>query len=103
MQKLLLGCTLTAALAACAQTPGPVATTPAPADGAASLQCDASKVQDVIGQPPTSALQERARAAAGAQVVRVLKHDQVVTMEFREGRLNLTLDPAGRIASATCG
>jgi len=103
MQKFLFGCTLGVALVACAQSPGPVAAPPVSAeDPAVAAQCDASKVLEVIGQLPTPELQERARTAAGARVVRVLRHDQVVTMEFRAGRLNLALDASGRIASANC-
>ncbi|MET0808531.1 MAG: I78 family peptidase inhibitor [Pseudoxanthomonas sp.] len=102
MHKFLSVCTLTLALAACAQTPAPVASSPAPADQPGAAHCDASKVVEAIGQLPTPAIQERARSAAGAKVVRVLRHDQVVTMEFREGRLNLVLDAAGRISSANC-
>ena len=102
MQKSALGCfLLTMGLTGCAHTPVPAAATPT--EGESTALCDADKVPDVVGQSPTPAIQERARTAAGAQVVRVLRHDQVVTLEYRVGRLNLVLDPAGRIASANCG
>ena len=101
MQKSALGCfLLTLGLAGCAHTPPPTA---APPEGESTARCDAGKVSDVVGQSPTPATRERARIAAGAQVARVLQHDQVVTLEYRVGRLNLVLDAAGRIASANCG
>ncbi len=94
---------MTLSLAACAQTPAPVAAAPAAvADPASPVQCDASKVTDAIGRLPSPETQERARSAAGAEVVRVLRRNQPITKEFRVGRLNLVLDEAGRIASAHC-
>ncbi len=92
---------LTLALSACAQTPAPSASVPVAGD-APSSHCDASKVSDAIGQLPAPETQESARTQAGAEVVRVLRHDQPITREFRMGRLNLVLDTGGRIASANC-
>lgn len=102
MHMFLTGCGLILTLAACAQSPGPIGAIPAPPANAAA-QCDASKVVDVVGQLPAPALQQRARAAAGAELVRVLRHDQVVTLEFRAERLNLVLDATGRISGVNCG
>ncbi|MEO6518672.1 MAG: I78 family peptidase inhibitor [Pseudoxanthomonas sp.] len=102
MHKFLTGCGLSLALTACAQSPGPIGTAPTPPANAAA-QCDASKVLDVVGQLPTAALQQRARTAAGAQLVRLLRHDQIVTLEFRVERLNLVLDATGRISRVNCG
>lgn len=82
-------------LSACAQVPAPVA-------GAAQAHCDAGKAADAVGQLPTPETQERARTRAGAEVVRVLRHNQPITKEFRMGRLNLVLDAEGRIASVNC-
>ena len=99
MHKLVSGCfLLTLGLAGCAQAP--VAATPA--EGGSRARCDASKVLEVIGQLPTPAIQEQARNAAGAEVVRVLRPGQAITKEFRVGRLNLVMDAAGRIATANC-
>ena len=82
-------------LSACAQIPAPVA-------DAAPAHCDAGKAADAVGQLPTPETQERARTRAGAEVVRVLRHNQPITKEFRVGRLNLVLDAEGRIASVNC-
>ncbi|HYM87415.1 MAG TPA: I78 family peptidase inhibitor [Pseudoxanthomonas sp.] len=94
---------MTLSLAACAQTPAPVAAAPAPvADPTSPAHCDASKATQAIGQLPDADIQEQARIAAGAEVVRVLGHNQPITKEYRVGRLNLVLDAEGRIASANC-
>jgi hypothetical protein len=93
-------------LSACAQIPAPAGTAspPAPvADATAPAHCDAGMASDVVGQLPTPETQERARTSAGAEVVRVLRHDQPITEEFSAGRLNLGLDAEGRIASVNCG
>ncbi len=102
MHKFLTGCGLSLTLAACAQSPVPIGATPAPPANAPA-QCDASKVVDVVGQLPTPALQQRARTAAGSELVRMLRHDQIVTLEFRAERLNLVLDATGRISGVNCG
>jgi hypothetical protein len=66
--------------------------------------CDAARAtQALVGQQPSEALLRQARSDSGAQVVRVLRHDQVVTREFQAGRLNLRLNESGAIAEVTCG
>lgn len=101
---LVLGLILS--LSACAQIPAAADTasspTPAIANAAAPTHCDAGKASDAVGQLPTPETQERARTSAGAEVVRVLRHNQPITKEFRVGRLNLVLDAEGRIASVNC-
>ena len=65
--------------------------------------CDASKVQDVVGKTPEQARVDDAVRRSGAKTVRVIPHDGMVTMDYRGDRLNLQLDEAGRIVAATCG
>ena len=94
------------ALSACAQIPAPDNTAsppPTPAvDATSSAHCDASKAKGAVGQLPSPEAQERARTDAGAEIVRVLRHNQPITKEFRMGRLNLVLDAEGKIASVNC-
>lgn len=124
----LFAAALTLALAACSPQPtdpanppeGVAATDPAdattmpPAAGAAddALQptapgmgdpCDASVVQSLIGQEATEEVVEQARIDAGAETARTLRPDQAVTMEFREGRLNVDVDENGTVTSLRCG
>ena len=92
-------------LSACAQIPAPADAASPPtssAEATAPAHCDAGKASEAVGQLPTPETQERARTRAGAEVVRVLRHNQPITKEFRVGRLNLVLDAEGRIASINC-
>lgn len=102
---LLVAPVLALALSACAQVPTSDSAAPPPVpavDATSSAHCDAGKAADAVGQLPTPETQERARTDAGAEIVRVLRHDQPITKEFRMGRLNLVLDTEGKIASVNC-
>lgn len=90
------------ALAACATSHDGTAAAPgAPSDTAG--QCDASQAQSVIGQQASEAVLAQARTAAGAGTVRALKPDDVVTMEYRDDRLNVMVDDAGIVTAVRCG
>ena len=90
------------ALAACTQTPAP---TPAPATPptAPGVECNANRLESLIGQPRSDALTDEAKRLSGANVVRYLTPDMMVTMEFRADRLNLHLGTDGKVGSARCG
>lgn len=66
-------------------------------------RCDATRVQSFVGQTATTELMERARADAGAATARTLKPDQMVTLEYLEGRLNLRVDESNVVTSIDCG
>ncbi len=83
-----------------AAQPAPAAPPAAAVDAAA---CDAVQAQWLVGKTPTEAEVEQARTDAGAQSVRSLKPDQVVTMEFNATRLNLDVDDAGTVVGVRCG
>ena len=97
-----LASVLSISLAACAATP-------ATDDDAASLPsgstvgCNADAAQSAVGKQATAEVVEQARKDAGAQVARTLKPGQVVTMEFREGRLNLQVDDNNIMTEVRCG
>ena len=74
---------------------------PEPATTAAA--CDDSQAQWAIGRKVSDADVEQARKDAGAETVRTLKPDQMVTMEFLANRLNLNLDAAGVVTAVRCG
>lgn len=78
--------------AASASAPAPVTT-----------RCNAAPAQFAVGRNVNAALEGDARARAGARTSRVLKPDQVVTMEFNAERLNLSVDSAGRVTRVSCG
>lgn len=69
----------------------------------ATLGCDPAPVQSLLGQVATAELQSRARAAAGADSVRMLVPGQAASTDYRAGRLNLQLDAANRLTRAYCG
>ncbi|MEO6104631.1 MAG: I78 family peptidase inhibitor [Pseudoxanthomonas sp.] len=105
MPSMIATAILSLALSACVQAPVS-GTAAAPSehvsDPTASIRCDASKANAAIGQLSSSYVLEAARKAAGAEIVRTLPQGQLITKEFRVGRLNLVLDREGRIASANC-
>lgn len=69
----------------------------------ASGSCDAAPAQGAVGQPGSPQLAETARQQAGARTVRVIGHDDMVTKEYDTTRLNLQLDPRGRVVRVYCG
>ncbi len=85
-------------LAACASQPA----TPPPAMDA-PMACNADAAQGYLGQPASAANIEAVRKASGAELVRALKPDQVVTLEYRGERVNVLQDAAGIIERISCG
>lgn len=89
------------ALAGCTSMSGaPPMSDPMPP---AMSQCHADGLQSFVGQAATPQLLESARQRAGARVVRVLRPDQMVTMEFREDRLSVHVDAANVVTRIVCG
>jgi K+/H+ antiporter YhaU regulatory subunit KhtT len=76
---------------------------PALANPPAMEGCDVSDVKDLVGQPYNEALAARARDMTGATIVRIVRPGEAVTMDYREDRLTLELDAAGKVVSARCG
>lgn len=110
----LLLVVLSVSLAACAPTPTgapddavaetpPAAAEPAPEAPGAEESCNADPVQSLVGQQADDSLVEQARTDAGAEIARVLKPGQMVTMEYRADRLNIDVDEAGTITALRCG
>jgi hypothetical protein len=88
------------ALAAAGCYPAPRPETPPAAPG---VECNSNGLESLIGQPRSEALAAEAKRLSGANVVRFLTPDTVVTMEFRADRLNLHLGTDGKVGSARCG
>ena len=86
-------------LVACAM---PVEQTPMPAP-AASGKCNAAPARAYIGQVATDAVVGKAKAASGADIARVLRSGDIVTMEYRADRLNINVDDKRVIIELTCG
>ena len=85
-------------LAACAGKPmrtgGPLPPT---------LACDAAPARGAIGQTVTADVLERVRVDSHAQVVRVLRPGQVVTMEYSAGRVDVRVDADNVVLGVSCG
>lgn len=100
--SLVLPLVLASGLAACASA-GDEA--PPPADAAAGIvgTCDAAPAQQFVGRAADDATVQAAVRASGAAQSRVITPDTMVTMDFREDRVNLWLDTDGKITRITCG
>jgi hypothetical protein len=89
--------------AGCAQVP--------PADAAeeenpaehGSGTCDASKGQSLIGRTRSGALGEEAKRLTGATALRWIPPGAMVTMDYREDRVNLELDARNKVTVVRCG
>ncbi len=91
-----------AALAACATPPVEVADPNVPPPAPLG-RCDATKAQRLIGQPATPALIDSARRESAAALTRLIKPGTMVTMDYRQDRLNVTVDEQNRITAIRCG
>ena len=102
---LMMACGFTLVLQACAQTDmtNPASSRSESAAGEPSKRCNAAAAQFAIGKEPTRELVETARRQAGADRVRVIRHDEMVTKEYLVGRLNLLLDESGMVRQVECG
>lgn len=69
----------------------------------ASSTCDATRAQFAIAERVSTALVERARIAAHAGSVRVIRPSDAVTMDFSDSRLNVHLDEKDIVRSLRCG
>ena len=65
--------------------------------------CNAAATAGLIGRPASSALGAEALRLSGAGIMRWLRPGEIVTMEFREDRLNIDLDERGRVKRVRCG
>jgi len=93
---------LTLSLSACAATPPPNVRTGGPLPPQRD-PCTADAANAYVGQVAGADVVEQARRAAGADVARVLHPGDVVTMEYRTGRLNLDVDERNVIVRLRCG
>lgn len=69
----------------------------------APVGCHADAARFAVGYAYTEALAAEALTRSGAKLVRVLRPDQPVTMEFNEERINLEVDAGNRVAKVRCG
>jgi hypothetical protein len=66
-------------------------------------RCEAKSAEFAIGKKASPELLEQARTRAGAQIARILKPNDMVTLEYRSDRLNLNTDANLVIDRVNCG
>lgn len=66
-------------------------------------RCVTEPLAAMVGRAATPRLVARAKARAGASLVRVIRPGQAVTMDFRQGRLNVMVDAQNKVERFTCG
>jgi len=80
---------------------------PPPAPEAVPLQragsCEASKAQSLVGRQRSEALGAEALRLTGARDLRWIRPGDMVTMDFREDRLNIHVDAQRRVTRLRCG
>lgn len=89
-------------LAACAATMPP-ADPDLPGRPAPAGECDASGVQDAIGQRATAELGSDLLRRSGARTLRWGPPDTAFTMDFRQDRLNVHYDYDYAVTRVDCG
>jgi hypothetical protein len=66
-------------------------------------QCEAAPATWSVGLTATDEIVERAWDDSGARLLRVIRPDESVTMEYNSDRLNIELDRADVIRRVRCG
>ena len=65
--------------------------------------CHAEGLEKYVGQAATTENGAAIQAESGARILRWIAHGSAVTLEFRDDRVNIKLDPQNRIEAVTCG
>lgn len=79
------------------------ATTAPPAETAAAGKCDAAKAQTLVGRTRSAEAGAEALRLSGGRALRWIAPGTMVTMDYREDRLNLRVDSAGNVVKVDCG
>ena len=83
-------------------TMGCASAPPSAPAGETAAACRGDGLQDLVGRTATSELAAEAQRRSGARTVRWMRPGQIVTMEFREDRLNIHVEN-GRTVRFNCG
>ena len=74
-----------------------------PVQGETATPCDAAPAQHLIGRQRSAELGAEAMRLSRAKALRWIPPGTMVTMDFREDRLNIDLDGAGKVTRIRCG
>jgi hypothetical protein len=91
------------ALAMAALLTSGCATATPPTGSVESGKCDASKAQALVGLARTVEVGAEALWLSGARDLRWIEPGTMVTMAYREDRLNLRVDADGKVLKVNCG
>jgi len=94
---------LAAAILVGCSSGGSTSKAPEPVAANTDGRCEASGAGFAVGKPASAELLEQARKASGAQLARILKPTDVITLEYRSERLNLHADDKGVVSRVNCG
>ena len=72
-------------------------------DKMTGIECDSNKVAGLIGKARSAEVEAEAKRLSGANSVRWIAPDMMVTQDYRVDRLNLHTGVDGKIGSARCG
>jgi positive regulator of sigma E activity len=99
MKMLIAGAML---MAGCATTvpeePGDI-----PVRGETGRKCSAAPAQGLVGRKATTQLGTEAVRLTGAATMRWIGEGDMVTMDYREDRLNIHLDAKNQVVKIACG
>ena len=65
--------------------------------------CDSARAKALVGRARSDALGREALRLTGARTLRWIPKGAMVTMDYREGRVNLHLDRRGKVVRIACG
>jgi len=66
-------------------------------------RCEAKAAEFAIGKTASPQLLEQARSRAGAQIARIIRPNDMITLEYRSDRLNLNTDANLVVNRVNCG
>ena len=66
-------------------------------------RCDTAPLGDLVGREASQALGAEALRRSRARLLRWIRPGDVVTMDYREDRLNIHLDDRNRVTRFACG
>lgn len=66
-------------------------------------QCNAAAVQDLIGKQANPEMLDQARRESRASIARILRPEDIVSLEYNDQRLTLSTDDALVIKRLNCG
>lgn len=65
--------------------------------------CNDSALQQFVGQPATAEVGAAILRSSGAKTLQWVGAGIMVTMDYREDRVRVYLDPANKVARVACG